>query len=311
MILVTGSGGPLGSALKNQLGNLGLYPRSFECDLTDQGSISDWADDKLHHKKIDGVIHLAAKSGGAHLSDTQPADIFRENMLMAINVLELARKLNIPRVIMTLSTACYSEGIDNPSESNLHAEPALGRDYSYAYAKRMMEPLMRAYNQQYSMGVSCVLVNGIIGPNMNYREKESILPAALIRRFYDAKVQGRNDLTVWGDGSPVREYSDSSDLARAIMWCFENQSKDSLLNIGSTEKITVRQCAESIARALGINPKNLDFDISKNGGRKIQSTDNSKFRALSNFEYTPFDLSIVKTVNWYVNQKKCGRSLKI
>jgi GDP-L-fucose synthase len=261
--------------------------------------------------KIQGVIHLAAKSGGAHLSDTQPADIFRENMLMAINVLEIARKFNIPRVIMTLSTACYSEEIDNPSEGSLHTEPAVGRDYSYAYAKRMMEPLMRAYNQQHSMEVSCVLVNGIIGPNMNYRENESILPAALIRRFYDAKLDGKNDLTVWGDGSPIREYSDSSDLARAIMWCFENQPKDTLLNVGSTEKITVRKCAESIAKALGINPNNLDFDSGKNGGRKIQSTDNSKFRALSNFEYTPFEVSITKTVNWYVNQKNSGRPLKI
>jgi GDP-L-fucose synthase len=311
MILVTGSGGPLGSALKDQLGDSGLYPRSFECDLTDLGKISNWVDGKLQHKKIDGIIHLAAKSGGAHLSATKPADIFRENMVMAVNILETARKFNIPRVIMTLSTACYSENIESPTEESLHSEPATGRDYAYAYAKRMMEPLMRAYNQQYSTEVSCVLVNGIIGPNMNYRENESILPAALIRRFHDAKVQGKNDLTVWGDGSPIREYSDASDLARAILWCFRNQSKDSLLNIGSTEKVTVRQCAESIAKALGINPSDLDFDISKNGGRKIQSTDNSKFRSLSNFEYTPFDISIVKTVNWYVNQKNSGGPLKI
>jgi len=311
MILVTGSGGPLGTALKDQLEDSGVYPRSFECDLTDLGSVLNWVDDKLHHKKIDGIIHLAAKSGGAHLSDTQPADIFRENMLMAVNILETARKFNIPRVIMTLSTACYSENIESPTEESLHSESATGKDYAYAYAKRMMEPLMRAYNQQYATEVSCVLVNGIIGPNMNYRENESILPAALIRRFYDAKLNGKNHLTVWGDGSPILEYSDSGDLARAIMWCFENQPKDTLLNIGSTEKITVRKCAESIAKALGINPNNLEFDSGKNGGRKIQSTDNSKFRALSNFEYTPFEVSITKTVNWYVNQKNSGRPLKI
>lgn len=311
MIIVTGSGGPLGSAVKKFLGDSGAYPRSYECDFTNLDQMQVWFEDYFKGKKVDGIIHLAAKSGGAHLSETEPAEIFRINMLMAINILELATILKIPRVILTLSTSCYSEILQSPSEDKLHFGAVLGKDYAYAYAKRMMEPLMRAYNKQYGLNVSCVLVNGIIGPDMNFRENESILPAALIKRFFESKLKGSQEFTVWGDGTPVREYSDSADLARAVLWCYQHQEADTLLNIGSTEKTSVRKCAELIAKSLKIDPTKIHFDLTKTGGRVLQSTDNSKFVKMSNFIYTPFEQSIGKTVEWYVAQKKGGFKIKI
>lgn len=311
MIVVTGSGGPLGWAVKNILGKEGLYPRSNICDLTNMESVTDWVTSNTEPTKINGIIHLAAYSGGAHLSKMKPADMFRDNMVMAINILEVARKFNIERVILTLSNACYPETSHTPNESNLHSGPASGIDYSYAYAKRMMEPLMRSYNDQYSMKISCVLVNGIIGPNMNFRYNESILPAALIRRFYEEKINGGENFTVWGDGTPIREYSYSEDLAKATLWCFENQQKDSLLNIGSTEKISVKKCAQAIAKSLDIPIEKLYFDVSKIGGRQIQVTDNSQFISLSNFKYSTFNDSITKTVKWYVDQMNSSSEIKL
>lgn len=311
MIVVTGSGGPLGWAVKNILGEKGLYPRSNNCDLTNMESLTEWLTLSTDPAMISGIIHLAAYSGGAHLSKMKPADMFRDNMVMAINVLEAARKFKVKRVILTLSNACYPENFHNPSEANLHSGPASGIDYSYAYAKRMMEPLMRAYNDQYSMEISCVLVNGIIGPNMNFRNNESILPAALIRRFYEEKINGGENFTVWGDGTPIREYSYSEDLAKATLWCFENQPINSLLNIGSTEKISVKKCALAIAKSLDIPIDKLYFDVSKIGGRQIQVTDNSQFITLSNFKYSTFDNSISKTVRWFTDQMNSKSEIKL
>jgi len=299
MILVTGSSGPFGNAFKS-LKNASEF---IFVDTSDFNLLN--FDSSLKHieklsKKflISGVIHLAAKSGGAELSRNKPATLFSENIIMVLNLLAVCKKLGISRVILTLSTTCYSNEIIAPAENMLHSGPLLGADYSYGYAKRMFDPIMRSYNTEFGMKISCILVNGIIGPFMNFRDGESILPAALIKRFYGLK-NGAKQLEVWGDGSPIREYTFSTDLAEATIWCFNNQEINTLLNIGSTEKITVKQCALEICSVLDIDPNRLFFDSSKPNGRLIQNTSNAEFVSRSNFVYTPFSKMIHTTVRWY------------
>ena len=299
MILVTGSSGPFGNAFKS-LKNASEF---IFVDTSDFNLLN--FDSSLKHieklsKKflISGVTHLAAKSGGAELSRNKPATLFSENIIMVLNLLAVCKKLGISRVILTLSTTCYSNEIIAPAENMLHSGPLLGADYSYGYAKRMFDPIMRSYNTEFGMKISCILVNGIIGPFMNFRDGESILPAALIKRFYGLK-NGAKQLEVWGDGSPIREYTFSTDLAEATIWCFNNQEINTLLNIGSTEKITVKQCALEICSVLDIDPNRLFFDSSKPNGRLIQNTSNAEFVSRSNFVYTPFSKMIHTTVRWY------------
>ena len=275
-----------------------IFSDSSQCDLTNREAVFEYVNDLVSTSKISGVIHLAARSGGAQLSKSEPAGLFRDNLLMAINLLEACREHNLNRVLLTLSTTCYSTNLSDPTENLLHSGPLNGVDYAYGYSKRMLEPLMKSYNSQFGMEISAVLVNGIVGPNMNYNDGESILPAALIKRFSEFRF-GKEAIEVWGDGTPVREYTYSGDLAKAMLWCFENQPKDSLLNIGSNEKISVRQCAETICEVLGINKDRIKYLIDKPNGRLLQSTNNKKFRIMSDFQFTSFREAIKIAIEWY------------
>lgn len=306
MILVTGGRGPLGRAfqaikLAENSSNY-LFPTSKEVDLTKADGMQNYVDSSSL-KDIQGIIHLAAFSGGAQLSKDRPAEMIAKNLLMAINILEFARSNQVKRVILCLSTTCYSPEMISPNEDQLHERPSNGVDYAYAWAKRSMEPLMRAYNQQYGLEVSCVVVNGIIGPSMNFTEGQMILPAALIQRFESERHSLNPNFSILTDGSEIREYSYSYDLARAIDWCFHQQAKNTVLNVGSTEQVTVRFAAEKIAECLGIEIDQLRFGGKELISRAIQSTDNSRFRDLSSFQYTNFHEAIAKTVEWYLTSR--------
>jgi GDP-L-fucose synthase len=299
VILVTGSSGPFGNAFKSlKNANEFVFVDSSDFNLLNFDSSFNYIEKISKKFLISGVIHLAAKSGGAELSKNKPGTLFSENIIMVLNLLDVCKKLNISRVILTLSTTCYSSELIAPKENMIHSGPLLGADYSYGYAKRMFEPIMRSYNTEFGMKISCILVNGIIGPFMNFRDGESILPAALIKRFYGLK-NGNEQLEVWGDGSPIREYTFSTDLAEATIWCFNNQEISTLLNIGSTEKVSVKQCAIEICLALDIEPDRLFFDSSKPNGRLIQNTSNTEFVSRSNFVYVKFSKMVYDTVRWY------------
>lgn len=303
MILVTGSGGPLGYAFQEIYQNEKRYifPRSKNCNLEDPKSLNSFLSDQ---PKISGIIHLAAFSGGAHLSKSMPASMISKNLMMALNLLEYARYNEIKRVLFTLSTTCYSSKLNSPSESQLHKYPVEGIDYAYAWAKRSLDILMRAYCEQYNMEIICVVVNGIIGRRMNFDDNKSIFPAAIIKRFYDSKVQGSNDFEIYTDGSEIREYSYSNDLARAIKWCFDNQKSNTLLNIGNTERISIRNLTFQIAKKLGIDSSLIKFGKSSVTSRPIQSTDNSEFIRQSDFKYSSLGIALDDAISWYANSVK-------
>jgi nucleoside-diphosphate-sugar epimerase len=154
------------------------------------------------------------------------------------------------------------------------------------------------------MEVICVVINGIIGPGMNFREGEMILPAALIKKFSVSTGNTPPNLQVLTDGSEIREYSASSDIAKAVLWCYKNQPPSTILNIGSSEKVTVRRVAELIATFLNLNPLEIVYGDKTHISRPIQSTDNRKFIGLSNFKYISIEDTIKLAVEWYVSENR-------
>lgn len=306
-LLFSGLGGPLGIAVNKHFnylsGSLGF--RSSDCNLLDKISTIDFFDKVRKNNKGKNVtyIHIAAVSGGSHLSDKIPATLFVENMEMAINSLEACRISNINRVILVLSTACYSSKLDNPSESDLHKYPIETSEFGYSYAKRMLEVLMRAYNKQYKMNISCVLVNGIIGAGMKFDPSISILPAALIQKFIDNK-SNESAIELWGDGKPIREYTSSKDLASALDWCLRNQEPSTLLNIGNTNKISVKELSFLIADLVGIDKNRIKFNGSQTSGKSIQATNNCNFVERSNFQYESIETPIKDAIYTYLNLEK-------
>jgi GDP-L-fucose synthase len=304
MRLVTGSRGPLGFALQSLVSDEhNLFANSSIFDLTDSYSTLTFMERIHKSEKIESILHLAARSGGGHRSLKESAWMIRDNVLMAINILDACAKFGIRNIILVGSTASYPTNAINPTEEQIHNGEIESGDYAYGYAKRLLVPLMKAYNQQFDLHAKVVIVNGILGPHMNFDPASSILPAALISRFAQKK-DSEEKLEVWGDGTPTRQYTHAQDLAQILIWCEKNQAKDSVLNVGATESITVRRMAELICENLGINAERLFFDSSKPNGKKAQEMENSKFIQLSGFRYMSIEESVRDTVRWYVENLK-------
>jgi GDP-L-fucose synthase len=298
-ILVTGGNGVVGMALRNIESD---YPQfefilsgSRDCDLTDRDAVFAY----IGKCQPDFILHLAALSGGIGLSMQYPATILRDNLLMNLYVLEAARAFQVKKTIMTLSTGMYPVNAPMPiREEYIHDGYPHPSNYSYAFAKRLVDPMLKAYRAEYGMNVIGLVPNGIFGENDYFHPEEATMTASLIQRF----CQQRHDdtpIVIWGDGSQLRELTYSKDIARAYMWCLENYDEEQVLHIGTTEEVSVREVAYTIAEILGIPRDRLTFDLSKPSGQLRKSTDNSRFIQLSAFQYTPFRIAIENTINWY------------
>jgi GDP-L-fucose synthase len=299
-ILVTGGTGLLGSGIKavstEYPDSEFVFFGSGDCDLTKlDATLSFFA---VHEP--DAIIHTAALAGGIHFSKKYPATMLRDNILLNLNVVEAARILGIKKVVMALSSGMYPEAAPKPlKEEYIHDGVPRDANYSYAFAKRLIEPMNRAYAAEYGLNVIGLVVNGLFGESGNFRYEESVMVAALIRRFHENKNTD-DPIVIWGDGSPLREYTYAQDMARAFIWCLEHYDQAQILNIGSTEIHSVKETALMIAEIMEIDTSRIMFDSSKPPGIRIFSTDNSKFVKLSNFQYTPFRMGLENTIGWFV-----------
>jgi len=298
-ILVTGGTGLVGNAL-NSISDIYaptkfIFAGSKNCDLTRLDETVDY----VRECKPDAIIHLAAIHGSIDFGSRCPATLLRDNVIMDLNILEAARINNIKKTIMTLSTGMYPGDAPIPlKEESVHQGYPHDSSYSYAFAKRLIDPSIRAYRSQYGMCVIGLITNGIFGENADFRHESSIMLAALIRRFYENKDTDEK-ISVWGDGSPVREYTYAKDIARAFMWCMNNYDSEQILNIGSTEEHSVTDVADMIAEIMGIDPNRKQFDTTKPVAISKKSSDNSRFINISNFEYTPFREGLKNSIEYF------------
>lgn len=298
-ILVTGGTGLLGTGIKAIAQE---YPQSEfvffgskDCNLTKLDETLAF----ISKHQPDAIIHTAALSGGIQYSRKYPATLLRDNVLMNLSVMESARLVGARKTIMTLSTGMYAPDAPNPiKEEYIHDGAPHDSNYSYSFAKRLIDPSIRAYRTEYGLNVIGLISNGIFGENGNFRPEESVMVAALIRRFYEHR-NSREPIVIWGDGSPLREYTYSKDMARAFMWCLDHYDDTQSLHVGSTEEHSVKETAHMIADIMGIDPDRIVFDTAKPAGILKKSTDNSRFVRLSGFSYTPFHVGLAHTIKWF------------
>lgn len=169
---------------------------------------------------------------------------------------------------------------------------------AYAFAKRLVDPLIRAYRTEYHLNAIGLIPNGILGENSNYDPKASTMIPALIRRFYEQRNKN-SPIIVWGDGSPLREITYANDIARAYMWCLDHYDNEQSIHIGTTEEHSVKEIAYMIAEMLKIDKHRIEFDTSKPSGQLRKNTDNSKFVNLSHFQYTPLNVALEKMIQYF------------
>ena len=269
-ILVTGGTATVGDAMQNLVSDYPEYEFFFvgskDCNLLDLSAVKSF----LVKNRIDSIIHLAAISGGIELSIKHPATLLRDNILMNINVLEAARLCEIKKVVMTLSTGMYPTKVAYPiKEEYIHDGEPHPSNYSYAFAKRLVEPMIRAYRTEYNLSVVGVVPNGILGPRSNFNTKSSTMVPALIRRFYENKDK-QSKITIWGDGSPLREITSAKDIARACLWCLDNYDDPQILHIGTIEEFSVKEFAHLVADILTKKDLNLTLQNRKVSLEKTQ-----------------------------------------
>jgi GDP-L-fucose synthase len=303
-ILVTGTNGPLGFALSELFQKTlnpdtnAIFTNSKSLNLLDLSKLKDFFRDV----RPNIVMHLAAKSGNANLNKISPVNMFQENFDMASNILIAAKESGVKRIIMTSSTAAYpSPRLIPAAESLLHSGPPSDIDFPYAYAKRMMDPLASMYRTQFGLDVCVPIINGILGPRMNFRNGESLMLAGLMRRFLEYKELGIGEgFIVYGDGSPMREYTSSHDLAVLLLRLLELESLPNLINLGNTKAYSVREYATMVAHSLKVDESQIVFTETPNISKLPynQLTDNSFLKSILDFEFEEIPLVIDKTINW-------------
>jgi GDP-L-fucose synthase len=288
--LITGATGLLGSEI------LALSPESDglnskECDLTDGFQL------RLH-TPYDAVIHCAAKVGGVKANTDYVAEFFDDNVKMNMNVLDACRERGM-KLVSVLSTCIYPDApyVKYPlTEDQLHMGPPHLSNFGYAYAKRMLEVQSRAYRQQYGCKFISVIPNNLYGINDNYDLDCGHVIPALIRKFHEAMLEGRNEVIVWGTGRPNREFTFARDAAKIILWLAENYDGEEPVNIGNPDWISIEHLALMIGEEIGFEG-HVKFDASKPDGQYEKPSSNERLRSLGwRGEYTPIRSGLQATI---------------
>src|SRR6056300_211692 len=277
-ILITGGTGLVGSAFQN-------IETDHELILFGSGQYNlireQDADDMIYRAQPDAIIHLAAKVGGVKGNSDYVEDFFYDNMVMNLNVLNWARIYKVPKVLSMLSTCVYPDDPTYPlTEDQIHNGEPHKSNFGYAYAKRMLEVHSRAIRQQYGLKYITAVPNNIYGPHDNFDLENGHVVPAIIRKFQE------NNPVLWGDGSPLREFTYSGDIAKALLLLLEYYDGESPINIGNTNEVSIREMAERISIFF---PKiqNIDWDTSKPKGQYRKPSSNEKFLSMfPEFKYT-------------------------
>lgn len=251
--------------------------------------------------KPDVVIHCAAKVGGVKANTEFISDFFEENMKMNSKVMRACKKRGV-KLVSILSTCIYPDEkyVTYPlTEEQLHNGQPHSSNFGYAYAKRMLDVQSRAYRQQYDCNFITVIPNNLYGLNDNFDLNSGHVIPSLIRKFHQAKVEGRDTVEVWGSGNPLREFTLARDAAKIILWLAENYDDENPINIGNTEEVSIRNLSELIGEIIGYKG-DIVFNKSKPDGQYRKPSSNKRLLELGWSEkYTPLKQGLTETIRHY------------
>lgn len=297
-IVVTGGAGFLGShlipILENEQPKEIFIPRSKDYDLREKTVAAEVV------KGADLVIHLAANVGGIGYNQQFPGTLFYDNILMGVHLMEEARKAGVKKFVALGTICAYPKFTPVPfKEENLWNGYPEETNAPYGLAKKMMLVQSQAYRQQYGFNSIFLLPVNLYGPSDNFNPKSSHVIPALIRKFVEAKRKNLPEVTIWGSGTPTREFLYVADAARAISLAAKNYDDSEPVNIGSSFEISIKDLAKTIKTQTQYQGK-IVFDATKPDGQPKRKLDVSRAKEYFGFESkVNFAEGLRETIAWF------------
>ena len=299
-VYVAGHGGLVGSAIVRRLGKLGcrslIVRRSSELDLRQQAAVEHF----FSEHRPEFVFLAAAKVGGILANSTRPAEYLHDNLAIQTNVIQAAWAHGAKKLLFLGSSCIYPKLAPQPiKEEYLLTGPLEATNEAYAIAKIAGLKLAAAYHAQYGFSAISLMPTNLYGPGDNFDLQTSHVLPAMIRRFHEAKISNSPSVTLWGTGTPRREFLHVDDLAEAACFLMENYDSPDLLNVGVGEDLTIEELAGLVARIVGYSG-HIVFDASRPDGTPRKLLDVSRIHALGWRARISLEQGIASTYEWYV-----------
>lgn len=299
-IYVAGHNGMVGSAVYRLLQKEGftqLITRSSkQLDLRKQEEVSAF----FQEEKPEFVIDAAAKVGGILANDTQPYPFIMDNMLIQNNLIDSAHKTSVEKFIFLGSSCIYPKHAPQPlKEEYLLTAPLEPTNEWYAIAKISGLKACEAIRKQYGKDFVSLMPTNLYGPNDNFDLETSHVLPAMMRKFHEAKLNSNAPVTLWGTGSPMREFLHVDDLAKAVLFAIEQKLPENLYNVGTGTDLTIRQLAEMIQHVTG-HTGDIIWDTTKPDGTPKKQLDISKIQALGWEPEMELEDGVKEVYEWYV-----------
>jgi GDP-L-fucose synthase len=303
LVWVAGQHGMVGRAIVRRLRRepcrLLLDPGRALVDFRRQSEVEDWM--ALHCPQI--VFLTAGRVGGIYANDTFPVDFLYDNLLIEANIIHAAYRIGVEKLLFFGSSCIYPRLAPQPiPEDALLTGPLEPTNEAYAVAKIAGIKLCQAYRRQHGCDFISAMPTNLFGPGDNFHPENSHVPAALLRRFHEAKLTGSPEVLVWGSGRPRREFLYVDDLADASLHLLRHYSGESHVNIGAGYDITIGEFAEKVKHCVGFEGQ-IVYDRSRPDGMPRKLLDSSRIHALGWSAVTPLDRGLAQYYEWFLSNQ--------
>jgi GDP-L-fucose synthase len=300
LVWVAGQHGMVGSAVMRRLGRepcrLLLDAGRAGLDLRRQSEVEDWM--ASHRPRV--VCLTAGRVGGLFANDAFPVDFLYDNLLIEANIVHAAYRTGVEKLLFFGSSCIYPREAPQPiPEEALLTGPLEPTNEAYAVAKIAGIRLCQAYRRQYGCDFISAMPTNLYGPGDNFHSETSHVPAALLRRFHEAKTADAPEVVVWGSGTPRREFLYVDDLADACVHLLRHYSGESHINIGVGYDVTIAEFAEQVKRCVGFRGR-IVYDPSRSDGMPRKLLDSSRIHALGWSAMTPLEEGLRRYYEWFL-----------
>jgi GDP-L-fucose synthase len=304
-VYVAGIRGMVGSAIANEASRAGhqvFGKSSKELDFCNREKVFL----ELEKEKPDAIFIAAAKVGGIGANSSSPVDFLSQNLQIQTNVIDASFSSEIDKVVFLGSSCIYPKMASQPiREDYLLTGKLEETNEAYAIAKIAGVKLIESYRKQFGKKWMSVMPTNLYGEGDNFEINSSHVIPALINKFHTAKIMNEKSVYIWGDGSPFREFLHVSDLAKACVLLLEDNSNNSILNIGSSYEISIAQLAELVRNVVGYSGT-IEFDLSKPNGTPRKLLDSTKILEMGWKPLVDLKIGISRTYNWFLRELEIG-----